>query len=204
MLSGAIDQQIVNSNRLDIADALLGLVCGLAMLAYWSIEVLILNGVDDRGILPGWMALSQMGLSLLVLLFTGLLFHLVFLLLSKKRPGTPREWLRQYGPQWLRYCFFCLIIMSALAVYTPIKQSIFLVQGNSIDVFLMHMMWYVGFGDFPWHRLQPLLGHPLVTVGIDRIYTAGAATTLWLTTCVVMMQPKNDGLPSSMPSLTSQ
>jgi len=180
----------MNSNRLDIADALLGSICALAMLAYWSIAVLILNTVYHRDIVPGWIALFQTRNTPLVLLFAGLLFHLVFLLLAKTGPKSFGDWLRQYGPQWLRYCYLSVIVIGTLAAYTPIKEAMLLVERNSIDVILMRMMLHVGFGDYPWHRLQPLLGHPLVTVALDRFYTAGAGTVVWLTSCGILMQTR--------------
>jgi hypothetical protein len=105
-----------------------------------------------------------------------------------RRSRPLARWIRCLGPGLdpLRVSGILVVAVgwaALMAAFIPFKEVIPTVHPFALDAELARWDRWVFLGHDPWRVLQPLLGHPWVTVFLDRLYSmwyfVGIGTLLW-------------------------
>lgn len=111
----------------------------------------------------------------------------VDVLWARRSPGELSTWRlvfeRWFGTRRMVGTAIVLVALPALLnVMVGYRQAMTMVKPFTYDPPFMELDRWLHFGRHPWELLQPLLGHPAVTVLIDRGYVYGWFSLLWATT----------------------
>lgn len=115
---------------------------------------------------------------------TALLAIAVDVFMARRRPGDPATW-RRLSRRWLgaRRIVGALIVLATLPVLLDVLAGyrLALTDVKPFTYDEMFMVWdrWLHFGRHPWEWLQPIIGHPAVTVFIDRGYLYGWILLMW-------------------------
>lgn len=126
-------------------------------------------------------------LTVLYLSGTFLLAVGVDILWARRKPSDRATWRalydRWFGTRRMVGTLIVLVTLPALLnVMVGYRQALTLVKPFTYDTAFMELDRWLHFGRHPWELLHPILGHPAVTVLIDRGYVYGWFSLLWATT----------------------
>jgi len=104
--------------------------------------------------------------------------------LARRPPFEAATW-RELGRRWFgaRRLVGTLVVFSVLPALLDamlgFRMALTEIRPFSFDVTLMHIDRWLHFDHQPWELLQPMLGHPAITVFMDRVYVFGWFALLW-------------------------
>ena len=118
---------------------------------------------------------------------TFLLAVCVDILWARRSPADPATWgilyRRWFGTRRMVGTLVVLATLPAmLNVMVGYRQALTMVKPFTYDPAFMELDRWLHLGRHPWELLHPVLGHPAVTVAIDRGYVYGWFGLLWVTT----------------------
>ena len=99
---------------------------------------------------------------------------------------------RVASPAWIASVFMLAIVLPlSLAVFSATKRAIPAIQPFAWDVVLERASLTIHGGRHAWQWLQPIVGHPVVTVLLDRYYHIGWSLIALGTLALVVVAPRS-------------